>query len=326
MYKYPGLSMKDWFNKIWVSRKDNKTFKDIGITIFFSIIVYWSTTFIDYSFLFNFINPVQALPVMIFLTITLLIFSARRWNEYEEQKNKREKAEKMVISGRSELQAVLDGVPDIIVQVDSTMRIRWANKAALEKSPNAIGFRASQAFSYDEGTFLDSYCNWAMELRQIKKGISYQPFKDEATDFSYWEGIGVPLKKKGNEIYGAIAIARDITNRMRVEHTWNLLTSIVESTIDAIFGVHWDGTILSWNSGAEQTYGYRAQEIIGKSITTLVPVDMRNELLDKLEWVSRKEIVERLDTTRICKDGRLIYVSQTICPFVDATGKKVGVS
>ena len=214
----------------------------------------------------------------------------------------------------------------MILQVDENMRIHWANKEALQRNPNAIGMYAHQAFKYEEGTFIDSYTKWAMELKQIKKGITYQPFLSEADQVNYWESIGVPLTDKNNVVYGAIAIARDITSRMRVEHTWNLLTSIVESTEDAIYGVHWNGTILSWNLGAEKIYGFTAHKLVGKSIKELVPFELRDSLLKKIEYVSKKERIERFETVRLTSDGRSIFVSQTICPFVDATGKKIGVS
>ena len=266
------------------------------------------------------------LLILMFIIGALGVFAGRRWKELREEQSKRKNIENKMLSGRSQLQAVLDGVPDMILQVDINMRIRWANKAALSINPNAIGYKANQAFNYQEGSFLDSYCNWAMELKQIRKGITYQPYVIGSDYVSYWEGIGVPLTDKNGQVYGAIAIARDITKRMRLEHTWNLLSSIVESTDDAIFGVSWEGTILSWNAGAEEIYGYKQNEIVGRPITDLVPVESREQLLKIIERVSRKEQIERLETVRITKNGEELYISQTICPFVDATGKKIGVS
>jgi len=63
----------------------------------------------------------------------------------------------------------------------------------------------------------------------------------------------------------------DITENKRAEETNSLLASIVESSDDAIIGKTLDGIILSWNSGAQKIYGYTADEVMGKSISILVP-------------------------------------------------------
>lgn len=309
--------------QIW---EQTPALRDFVLMMLLGVFLLWfSVVFSAERFLEKYDTDLAHL-LLTYISIAAIIFSLRRLRELKDEKLRLRSAEKRIQSGQSQLQAVLDGVPDIILQVDTNMRIRWANKAALERNPNAIGYRAHQAFSYAQGAFLDSYCNWAMELRQIKKGITYQPYIYDTDDLSYWEGIGVPLTEKSGTVYGAIAIARDITQRMRVEHTWNLLTSIVESTNDAIFGVSWQGTVLSWNQGAEETYGYTADEIVGKSIIMLAPFEKRKALLETIEKVSKKEQIESHQTQMIRKGGKKIFISQTICPFVDATGKKIGVS
>lgn len=262
----------------------------------------------------------------IFLTFALLIYSYRRYREYKEADYNKRRAETLKEKSKEQLQAVLDGVPDIILQVDPFMRILWANKAALELSPIAIGHICFDAFLYEKGTFIDAYCKWAMEGGQIEKGIQYQANFMGKKEGSYWEIIGVPLVDKNNQIYGAIAIAREITSRMRIEHTWNLLSSVVESTEDAIFGISLSGTVLSWNNGAEQTTGYTYNEMMGSNINPIIPPMERKEFFKIVEKVMRTEKIDRFETTRITKDNKLIYVNTTICPFIDATGRKVGVS
>ncbi len=264
--------------------------------------------------------------VSIFLTVASLIFGYRRWQDYKHEVLERKNAEYRMEKSRTQLQAVHDGIPDIIIQVDKNMRILWANRAALEINQYAIGQRSFSALSYTEGTFIDAYCKWAMEMKRIEKGIKYSPMITGTHDDSYWECIAVPLQDKNDEIFGAIAIARDVSQRMRTEHTWNLLASIVESSNDAIYGITIDGTILNWNPGAEKTYGYTAGEIVGKNVAILLPADRRNELFDKIETVMRKKVVERFESIRIRKDNSEIYITLTLCPFLDATGRKIGIS
>ncbi len=264
--------------------------------------------------------------VSIFLAIASMIFGYRRWRDYKSEVLERKNAEYRMQKSRTQLQAVHDGIPDVIIQVDRNMRILWANRAALEINQYAIGKRSFSAFSYTEGTFIDSYCKWAMEMKRIEKGIKYSPMMTGTPDDSYWECIAVPLKDKDDEVFGAIAIARNVSQRMRTEHTWNLLASIVESSNDAIYGVSMDGIILNWNPGAEKTYGYSAGEIVGKNISIMLPPDRRNEFSDKIEKVMRKKVVERFESIRIRKDKSEIFITLTLCPFLDATGRKIGVS
>lgn len=104
------------------------------------------------------------------------------------------------------------------------------------------------------------------------------------------------------------------------------LAAIVDSADDAILGQGLDGTILSWNAGAERLYGYPADEVIGRSVNLLVPLDRAGEVERILETISGGERVERYETTRQTKNGRTIEVSLTVSPIRDADGRVIGAS
>jgi two-component system, cell cycle sensor histidine kinase and response regulator CckA len=120
------------------------------------------------------------------------------------------------------------------------------------------------------------------------------------------------------------AIIRDITERRHAEEARAQLATIVESTDDAIIGESLDGTITSWNKGAEIMYGYTAQEIVGRSISVLVPPDRRQEVIELLERVRNGKSIRHYETVRICKDGHPIDVSITVSPIKDDDGKVTG--
>ncbi len=101
---------------------------------------------------------------------------------------------------------------------------------------------------------------------------------------------------------------------------------IVESSDDAIIAKSLDGTITSWNRGAKRIYGYRAEEVIGKPISMLVPPDIEDEVPAILEKVRRGERIEHYETRRRSKDGRTIDVSLTISPIRDSSGRITGAS
>jgi PAS domain S-box-containing protein len=106
----------------------------------------------------------------------------------------------------------------------------------------------------------------------------------------------------------------------------NRLAEIVESSDDAIISKTLEGIIVTWNGGAEKVFGYRAEEVIGKPITILIPPDQANEEPAILERLRRGEKVDHYQTIRVRKDGRLIHISLTISPVRDASGVIVGAS
>jgi PAS domain S-box-containing protein len=105
-----------------------------------------------------------------------------------------------------------------------------------------------------------------------------------------------------------------------------LFTAIVDSSEDAIVSKNLHSIVMSWNKGAERTFGYPAEEMIGESIIKLLPPDRLEEETHILARIHRGERVEHFETIRRRKDGRLIDVSLTISPIRDATGVIVGAS
>ena len=104
------------------------------------------------------------------------------------------------------------------------------------------------------------------------------------------------------------------------------LASIVDTTGDSITSTALDGTILSWNAGSVQLYGYPAAEIVGQSVAGLVPDELHDELWAKLERVGRGERVERYETTRVRRDGQPVRVAITESPVFDVQGRVVAIS
>ncbi|MGZ5203752.1 MAG: response regulator [Caldimonas sp.] len=105
-----------------------------------------------------------------------------------------------------------------------------------------------------------------------------------------------------------------------------LLESIATGSTDAIIGKTLAGTVISWNPGAEQLFGYPAGEIIGRDVKILIPPDRLAEEDRILDAVGRGERVSSLETMRLRKDGRLVPVSLNISPIRDASGAVVGIS
>ncbi|MFY9976838.1 MAG: PAS domain S-box protein [Candidatus Sulfotelmatobacter sp.] len=152
-----------------------------------------------------------------------------------------------------------------------------------------------------------------------------------------------PVSVNGGVI--VLSAIRDITDRKRIELELRRaheelaqrtaeqigeyrarLASIVDSSEDAIFVKSLDGTITSWNRGAERIYGYTAEEILGKNISMLVPGDRPDEIPEILKKVARGESIEHYESMRVTKDGRRLNVSISVAPLRDMSGEVVGAS
>jgi two-component system, cell cycle sensor histidine kinase and response regulator CckA len=120
--------------------------------------------------------------------------------------------------------------------------------------------------------------------------------------------------------------AQDRRARRQTEAIAAYLASIVQSCDDAIIGKTLDGTVVSWNRGAEHLYGYSAEEMIGRSISVLLPSYRPEELPEIMESVKQGKGVDGLETVRLRKDGTPVDVSLTISPIKDSLGRVVGAS
>jgi PAS domain S-box-containing protein len=106
----------------------------------------------------------------------------------------------------------------------------------------------------------------------------------------------------------------------------HVASSVIESSHDAIVTKDLNGIITSWNAGAEHIFGYKPEEVLGKSVTILIPPDHENEEPAILERIRRGERIDHYDTIRMRKDGTRLDISLTISPVRDAAGKIIGAS
>ncbi len=132
--------------------------------------------------------------------------------------------------------------------------------------------------------------------------------------------IGVP------GVDGIVITTRSITERRKAEAINSRLSSIVESSDDAIISKSLDGVITSWNTGAERMFGYNANEVLGKHVSILVPPGQIDEIPGILNRIKNGERVEHYETIRMRKDGTLINISVTVSPIKDKSGMIAGAS
>ena len=133
-----------------------------------------------------------------------------------------------------------------------------------------------------------------------------------------------PLQLENEKIF--TAYLRDVTDRVRGEEASRRLAAIIESSDDAIVSKDLNGIITSWNAGAQRLFGYTADEIVGKSILTLIPPDRQHEEPGILARIRRGERIDHYETVRRKKDGTTFDISVTVSPLRDKSGQIIGAS
>jgi len=137
--------------------------------------------------------------------------------------------------------------------------------------------------------------------------------------------MGVLISLLLTVLVGLGSVSRQRRRLVAAQQAW--LAAIVESSSDGIIGTTLGGLVTAWNRGAEQLFGYRSEDAVGRPLFTLiVPGDREEEEFDILARVGQGERISSFQTQRRRRDGSLIDVSITISPIHDETGRIVGTS
>lgn len=135
-----------------------------------------------------------------------------------------------------------------------------------------------------------------------------------------------PLFSPTGELKGAVNALIDLSEGLSAQQAVHRLAAIVASSSDAIVGKTLDGVITNWNAAAERLFGYTAEEIIGRSILTLIPQDRQGEETDIIAQIRRGARIEHYETVRQRKDGSLVDISITVSPIIGGDGTIIGAS
>jgi PAS domain S-box-containing protein len=239
------------------------------------------------------------------------------------------RAEERLRESEEHYRNVAETAIDAIITTDEEGVITFVNRAA------------ERVFGYDSAELFG--LNLTMLMPRFLLHVQQASLKTYLTtgdrQLEYWEGLELTgLKKGGREIpvelsvsrftrnaqHVLTCIVRDITERNQAQESLLRLASIVECSSDAIIGNTREGTIFTWNPGAEKLFGYSAREAIGQHMSILVPAS-RKHSPKILERIMRSEN-ENYETVRVSKAGKEIDVSVTGSPIKDGGGAVIGAS
>src|SRR5215471_1041435 len=207
------------------------------------------------------------------------------------------RAEEALRARGAELEAVIDRTPFMLARLGRDMHYRFISRAyaqMIARSPeDVIGKHVVDVLG-EKG--------FAAVRPYIEKVLRGEPAEYELEiDFPglgarLLRGIYTPVLDESGAADGWIASLLDVAEQRRAEQVRQQLADIVDSSSDAIFSEDLEGTVVSWNRGAERIYGYSAQEVIGKPIAIVVPSELQAEEPKILARIARGEQIEHYET------------------------------
>ena len=239
----------------------------------------------------------------------------------------RKRIEEALRASEAELQSVINRTPFMLVRCSRDLHYRFVSQAYAQ----LVGVPREQIVGKTivEAIGAKGYNTLRPHIEKV--------LRDEATEFDCEIDFPVagprrlhiayrPETDAAGKVDGWIASLLDITEQSRAVQAREQLASIVESSGDAIVSKDLDGIIISWNSAAERLFGYAAEEVVGKSITILIPEELHDEEPKILERIRHGDSLDHYETIRQRKDGSRVPVSLSVSPVKDAHGTIVGAS
>ncbi|HWQ18780.1 MAG TPA: PAS domain S-box protein [Methanotrichaceae archaeon] len=236
-----------------------------------------------------------------------------------------------LMESEARYRSLAESIPSILMRYDRDLRVVYLSPQA-EKITGIPSDRFTGRTNREMG-MPEGLCDlWEAAIQQVfetgaRQDLEFElPASGGRGPMAFYLNLAPEFGPDGVTVEHVLGISTDITERKRAEELRSLLASIVDSTDDAIIGKTLEGTIISWNAGAEKIYGYSASEAVGKHISILVPQDHQDDMPQLLEKVRMGEKVDHYETRRMRKDGQQINVSLTVSPIRNELGKIIGAS
>jgi PAS domain S-box-containing protein len=212
---------------------------------------------------------------------------------------------------------VLESITEMFIALDYDWRFTYVNRPTVERARKPLEEILGRNIWELYPVLTDS--NLRTQLERVMTDRLTAHFEFPAPHGLWFDVHAYPSNG------GLSAYFLDVTERKKNEEEHSRLAAIIDASNDAIMSLALDGSVLTWNAGAEKVYGYSAQEMIGRKITVLQP-DQVQETEQRLERLKHGESIQNFDTGRLRKDGRQIWISFTASPIRDRHGEVVAIS
>ncbi|MFO1172177.1 MAG: PAS domain S-box protein [Hyphomicrobiaceae bacterium] len=240
----------------------------------------------------------------------------------------KKRAEDALKRSELEFRTLANAAPAMVWVADANWGILYMNdrwhRYTGKPAEAALGFGWTSAVHPDDLGHI--FSQWR-ECREA--GVLYEgECRYRRCDGAYrWHAVrALPQLGPDGAIEKWFGVGFDIHDQEMAQQATSQLAAIVTSSSDAILGLTPDGTVTSWNDGAEHMYGYTADEMVGSHINRIVPEELKAFETEVLSRVAAGETIANLETVRVARDGRQIYISLSVAPVRDSDGTITGLS
>lgn len=226
-------------------------------------------------------------------------------------------------AGETDFRAFLDTAVMGVHWLCPKGTVLWANRAEL----SLLGYDETGFIGHSLTEFLPDPSGFGDMLRRLGSGQDLHgcEFQLRCGDgHSRWFRMDASPHTRGGKLVHSLCFILDIGEKRRADEAQMRLAAIVESADDAIASKDLNGVITSWNAAAERILGYTAEEMIGKSVLTIIPPELHKDEPEILRKVQAGERIEHFETVRVRKSGERINVSLTVSPVRDPQGRIIG--
>jgi PAS domain S-box-containing protein len=240
----------------------------------------------------------------------------------------KKQAEKGLRESEERFRSMADNIAQFAWMADDAGRIFWYNKRWLDYAGVAPAGADDPAWA--SLLHRDHYLRVIRRLSLgFRGGSDWEDtfmLKSRLGGYRWFLSRAVAIRDPEGKVQRWFATCTDITDLNEAERARAHLAAIVESSEDAIVSKNLDTTIRTWNRGAELTFGYTADEAIGRPITMLIPKERLAEEDEIFRRLRQGLRIEHFETVRRRKDGSLVDISLSVSPIRDSEGRLIGAS
>lgn len=232
--------------------------------------------------------------------------------------------------------ALINSTDDLIWSVNDRYELLAANEAFIRSVEKTAGVTVHPGSNLlIEAKFSPAWLDYWKEL--YNRALAGESFRQEIftavseDQAESWAEINFSPIRHQNNIIGIACHSRDVTHRKQVEEKAkevafqrSIAAAIVNSSEDAIISKDLNGRVTTWNAGAEKIFGYTAEEMIGRSILTIIPPELSEEEQFIIAKVKKGQYVHHYETERLDKQGNRKIVSISVSPILSLSGEVMG--
>lgn len=235
---------------------------------------------------------------------------------------------RQLLQSENRYRSLIEEHTDLIWMADLDLKITYANPALAKFLGKSVDEIVNQAVT--DLVPAAARDNVIASMHQLQKSRGNQLFEqqivaaDSQVRWVKWSSRIITDEK--GQPSALFSSGYDITKQKLAQDTANNLAAIVATSDAAIFSKDLQGYITSWNTAAEQQFGYKANEIIGQPASILAPRELHTEQKLLVDMVLGGEPIPYYETVRLHKNGKRIDVATTLSPVINAKDNVIGVS